>query len=136
MAIYGIGAYYDRDISADFKNHNVVGTGWDVTEAPDLHEYFDILEPGDIVYLKAAAFGAPVTVKAIGLVEGPQLISGTFGSTYIEIGRNVQWLDKSWFKLSIVPGKNNVRANTMYRETHPDHIHTIMQKVEQGLKRI
>ena len=136
MAIYGIGAYYDRDVSADFKNNGVVGTGWNITEAPDLHEYFKILEPGDVVYLKAAAFGAPVTVKAIGLIEGPQLISGTFGSTYIEIGRVVQWLDKSIFKLNPVQGKNNVRANTMYRETHPDHIRTIMKRVEQGLKRL
>src|SRR5690606_11267106 len=132
----GIGAYYNRDVSPDFKNHGVVGTGWDRNEAPDLHEYFRILEPGDIVYLKSAAFGAQVTVKGIGLVEGPQLISGTYGSTRIEIGRQVQWLDKSIFKLNMVRGKNNVRSNTLYRETHPDHITTIMQLVEQGLKRL
>ncbi len=136
MAIYGIGAYYNRDVSPDFKNHGVVGTGWNSTEAPDLHEYFRILEPGDIVYLKSAAFGAQVTVKGIGLVEGPQLISGTFGSTLIEVGRHVQWLNKSIFKLDRVMGKNNVRANTLYRETHPAHIATIMRLVEQALKRL
>jgi hypothetical protein len=136
MAIYGIGAYYDRDVSGDFRKYNVVGTGWDIYDAPDLHEYFRILEPGDVVYLKAAAFGAQVTVKAIGLIKDPQLIAGTFGSTDVEIGRNVQWLDKTWFKLAVVPGKNNVRANTMYRETHPDHIKTIMDRVEEGLKRL
>jgi hypothetical protein len=136
MAIYGIGAYYDRDVSDDFKDNNVVGTGWDIDEAPDLHEYFRILEPGDVIYLKAASFGSAVTVKGIGLIEGPQIIDGTYGSIYIETGRQVQWLDKSWFKLDKLSGKNNVRANTLYRETHPDHIQTIMQKVEQGLKRL
>lgn len=122
--------------SHDFKTHGVVGTGWNSVEAPDLHEYFGILEPGDVVYLKAAAFGAPVTVKAIGMIAEPDLISGTFGSTYIEIGRRVQWLDNSHFKLKVVKGKNNVRANTMYRETHPKHILTIMKKVDDSLKRL
>lgn len=89
-----------------------------------------------VVYLKAAAFGAPVTVKGIGLIDGPQLINGRFGTTNIEVGRNVQWLDTSWFKLSAVKGKNNVRSNTIYRETHPDHIYAIMQKIEQALNAI
>lgn len=28
MAIYGVGAYYDRDVSTDFINQNIVGVGW------------------------------------------------------------------------------------------------------------
>lgn len=136
MAIYGIGAWYNYDVSPDFKKHGIIGTGWNNTDAPDLHEYFGILEPGDVVYLKSSAYGKPVTVKGIGLVAGPSLISGKFGTTYIEIGRKVQWLDKTIYKLPSVGGKNNVRSNTIYRETHPKYIAEIMLRVEQGLNRI
>lgn len=135
MAIYGIGAWYDRDVSHDFKKHNVVGTGWDSKDAPDLHEYFKILEQGDIVYLKSAAFGKSVIIKAIGLIDDDILVRNTFGSTKIEIGRNVQWLDKSVFQPPVVFGKNNVRSNTMYRETHPDIISVIMQLVKNALQK-
>lgn len=136
MAIYGIGAWYDRDVSQDFKNHHIVGTGWNVHEAPDLHEYFRILEHGDIVYLKSASFGRPVTIKGIGLIDDTAPTSGKFGSTRIETGRSVRWLDKSVFQPAPVFGKNNVRSNTMYRETHPDMIAVIMHIVQQKLKNL
>lgn len=135
MAIYGIGAWYDRDVSHDFKKYNVVGTGWSSKDAPDLHEYFRILEQGDIVYLKSAAFGKPVIIKAIGLINDDTLVHNKFGSTNIEIGRFVQWLDMSIFQPPMVFGKNNVRSNTMYRETHPDMILIIMQIVQKALQK-
>jgi hypothetical protein len=136
MAIYGIGAYHGYDVSEDFKTNNVIGTGWDYKQAPDLHEYFGILEPGDIIYLKAKQPGEPVTVKGIGLINGTAIISGSFGDCDLEIGRNVQWLDKSVFKLKDYKGKNNVRSNTIYLETHPEAIKFIMAIVERELKKI
>ncbi|RZJ89249.1 MAG: hypothetical protein EOO20_11485 [Chryseobacterium sp.] len=139
MAIYGVGAYYSSqhyDTSRDCKKYNFIGTGWDSTTAPDLHEYFRILEPGDIVYIKAAPFGQDPKVKGIGLIVGTELIHGEYGHTKVEIGRKVKWLDEETFRLSSVPGKNNVRSNTIYRETHPQHIITIMNRVESALKNI
>lgn len=139
MAIYGIGAYFKGQShrpSNDFKVHNIIGIGWSVNEAPDLHEYLQIVEAGDIVYIKAAAFGRVTKVKAVGIVMDSNIISGTFGSTYISIGRNVKWLDKSKFTLSALPGKNNVRSNSMYRETHPDHIGTIMKIVDYAINKL
>lgn len=67
MAIYGIGAYYDGDdVSDDFISDNIIGTGWSIVDAPELHEYFSTLKVGDIVYIKAAAFGAPdITIKGM-----------------------------------------------------------------------
>jgi hypothetical protein len=139
MAIYGVGAYYTSqhyDASGDCKRHNFIGTGWIYKEAPDLNEYFRILEPGDIVYIKASAFGQAPIVKGIGIIVGSDLIYGKFGQTSVEIGRRVQWLDKGVFKLSPVLGKNNVRSNTIYRETHPQHFVTIMDRVNATLKHI
>jgi hypothetical protein len=36
MAIYGIGAYYDHDISQDFLGGNFVGVGWSAIDAPSM----------------------------------------------------------------------------------------------------
>ncbi len=41
MAIYGVGAYYeDGDVSLEFINKNIIGTGWGIDKAPELHGYF------------------------------------------------------------------------------------------------
>ena len=70
MAIYGIGAYYGYDVRQDFIISNLVGVGWDSTDAPELQEYFKLLKVGDIVYLKAAFGGSPnITVKGIGIIS-------------------------------------------------------------------
>ncbi len=64
MAIFGIGAYYDGDdVSEEFIFDQIIGTGWPITEAPELHEYFTTLKVGDIIYIKAAFGGADITVK-------------------------------------------------------------------------
>jgi hypothetical protein len=39
MAIYGVGAYYDEDVSSDFISQNIVDVGWDHANAPDLHQF-------------------------------------------------------------------------------------------------
>lgn len=133
MAVYGVSAYcalIHYDTSNDCKNYNFIGTGWDLKTAPDLHEYFRILEPGDLVYLKASSLGREITVKGIGVILGNDVISGKFGRTNVEIGREVKWLDKSHFKFCPLPGKNNARSNVIYRETHPGYITLIMKRLE------
>lgn len=44
MAIYGIGAFYDKDVSNQFIAANVVGVGWTVQDAPELHQYIRSLQ--------------------------------------------------------------------------------------------
>jgi hypothetical protein len=36
MAIFGIGAYYDKDVSQEFIDNSIAGPGWDESEAPEL----------------------------------------------------------------------------------------------------
>lgn len=115
MAIYGIGAYYDEDVSGEFIANNFVGTGWDIASAPELHAYFKSLKVGDIVYIKAANFGADITVKAIGIIEDNEMLDYA-KSALIAVGRNVKWVDTTKFIISKPTEKNNVRSNTVYEE--------------------
>ncbi|MBS1639905.1 MAG: hypothetical protein JSR12_07600 [Bacteroidetes bacterium] len=118
MAIYGIGAYYDGDVSDEFIDNNIVGTGWNLNDAPELHLYFRTLKVGDIVYIKSAAFGQDIAVKAIGVITNNDILS-TANHYLTEIGRNVRWLNTDKFTIPRPAEKNNVRANTTYEEFHP-----------------
>jgi hypothetical protein len=118
MAIYGIGAYYDEDVSDEFINNNIIGTGWTVVDAPELHEYFRSLKVGDIVYIKSAQFGQDIVVKAIGIITDNVILNATT-HRLTEIGRNVRWVSTERFTISIPAEKNNVRSNTLYEEFHP-----------------
>jgi len=131
MAIYGIGARYeDDDVSDDFKDGGVVGTGWSVDHAPDLHEFFKSLKTDDIVYLKSATHATDITVKGIGVIKVEQVLYRSSGNELYEIGRNVHWLSKRTFTISKPDKqKNNVRRNTIYREFHPDVIAEIFKRI-------
>lgn len=119
MAIYGIGAYYNQDVSSSFIRHNIIGTGWDNNTAPELHQYFRTLKVGDIIYIKAASFGSSITVKGIGIISDDKILNSNHNKL-TEIGRNVKWLNTSSFVLSRPNEKNNVRSNTIYEELHED----------------
>ena len=58
VAIYGIGANFGGiDVSKNFLHSGVAGVGWDQADAPDLHNYIDSIEKGDIIYIKSCNFG-------------------------------------------------------------------------------
>jgi hypothetical protein len=119
MAIYGIGAYYDHDVSSDFIKNNLVGVGWEKSSAPELHEYIKSLKVGDIVYIKAAFGGADITVKAIGIITDNVILDLQSSDNLVEIGRNVKWISTKKFIILKPDEKNNVRNNTLYEEFHP-----------------
>ncbi len=130
MAIYGIGAYYDGDdVSDEFIDNNIVGTGWTITDAPELHVYFATLKVGDIVYIKAAAFGSvDISIKGIGVITDNVIL--TPANHYLtQIGRNVRWLNTDKFFVPRPAEKNNVRSNTVYEEFHP----LVQQEIIQRL---
>ena len=118
MAIFGIGAYYDGDVSEEFIDNEIIGTGWTIIVAPELHVYFTTLKVGDIVYIKAAFGGADITVKGIGVITDNVIL--TSANHYLtQIGRNVRWLNTEKFVIPRPMEKNNVRSNTVYEEFHP-----------------
>ncbi|WP_303917883.1 hypothetical protein [Draconibacterium sediminis] len=126
MAVYGVGAYYDRDVSQDFIQNGIVGVGWDEIDAPELEEYFKSLKVGDIVYIKAAFGGNDITVKAIGIIKDNIIIKNT---QLVTTGRNVKWLDTVKFVIKRPQEKNNVRSNTVYKEFHPKVLDEIISRI-------
>ena len=105
--------------SGHFLTNNVIGTGWDKNNAPELHTYFKSLKVGDIIYIKAAFGGTKfITIKGIGIICDNEILN-TLHHPLTEIGRNVKWIEKKQFKLPKPPEKNNVRSNTVYEEFHP-----------------
>ncbi|WP_284462987.1 hypothetical protein [Chryseobacterium sp.] len=126
MAVYGVGAYYGYDVSQDFITNRIVGVGWSQADAPELQEYFRSLKVGDIVYIKASAFGsANITVKAIGLIEDNIILSNNLVTT----GRNVKWVFTNIFTIPRPTEKNNVRSNTVYEEFHPEILREIIARI-------
>ncbi len=119
MAIYGIGAYYDEDVSSQFVSANLVGVGWDSNDAPDLHQFLRSLKVGDIVYIKAFPPGGHLIIKALGVITDDQILTQADTNALVSCGRNVRWVSTTRFALPVPRQKNNVRANTLYEEFHP-----------------
>ncbi|WDF61667.1 hypothetical protein PQ462_09810 [Flavobacterium sp. KACC 22758] len=126
MAIYGVGAYYDKDVSGDFISQNLVGVGWDDKDAPELKEYFTSLKTGDIVYIKATFGQNDITVKAIGVIKDNIIIRN---NGLVSTGRNVKWISTDKFIIARPKEKNNVRANTVYEEFHPEVLDQIISRI-------
>jgi hypothetical protein len=119
MAIYGVRAFYDYDVSADFISKNLVGVGWGQNDAPDLHQFMRSLKVADIVYIKAAPPGQRITVKAIGIIVDDQILDHPISGGTVHCGRNVRWFSTIIFQLPPRSGKNNVQNNTLYEEFDP-----------------
>jgi hypothetical protein len=129
MAIYGVGAYYDEDVSGDFISNNLVGVGWPYQDAADLHQFMRSLKVGDIVYIKAAPVGQNVIVKAIGLIIDDKIRDAADSNDLVHCGRNVQWVSTTAFTLPPRSGKNNVQNNTLYEEFDPPAQAAIMNRI-------
>ena len=130
MAIFGIGAYYDEDVSQNFIQANLVGVGWDAVDAPELHQFIRSLKVGDIVYIKAYPPGSSdIIVKAVGIITDDQERNRANSNTLVACGRNVHWIHTTEFRIPRPREKNNVRANTMYEEFHPEVQRIILQHI-------
>lgn len=129
MAIFGIGAYYAEDISAQFVASNIAGVGWTKDEAPDLHQFIRSLRVGDIIYIKAYPPGGDLIIKAIGLITDDRLLTSVETHNLVTCGRNVQWISTPQFSLPVPQQKNNVRANTLYEEFHPVVQREILKRI-------
>jgi hypothetical protein len=129
MAIYGIGAYYDEDVSMQFIAANIVGIGWSEMDAPDLHQFMRSLKVGDIVYIKAFPPGDELTIKAIGVIGDSLIRSGNDTNGLVSCGRNIRWISTENFVLRLPIQKNNVRANTLYEEFHPEIQREILRRI-------
>ena len=69
MAIFGIGAYYDRDVSSDFLKRGCACVGWAEDVAPPAHAILRHLRAGDVIFIKSFTPNDGLTIKAVGLVR-------------------------------------------------------------------
>ncbi len=87
-----------------------------------------------IVYIKSCSYSSTITVKAIGIVRDGQILTSANGHPEIGTGRNIKWIYNSKFVIGRPANqKNNVRANTIYQEFHPDIISSIMSIVNNSI---
>ena len=116
MAIFGIGAHYDSDVSEDFLKRGCACVGWQEDEAPPAHGILRHLRTGDIIFIKSFAPQVGLTIKAVGLVlEGKVRDYPDLGS-----GVPVRWV---WTggeeRIGKLDDKWPVRSVTIHEEHHP-----------------
>ena len=133
MPIFGIGAYYDADVSDQFISAGLAGVGWSEGEAPDLHQMVKAIKPGDIVYLKAFPPSTDLIVKAIGIVLDDSVVNSPSSNGLVSFGRRVAWVVREPFTIAVTQSKNNVRANTVYEEYHSDVQRQIIERLLANL---
>jgi hypothetical protein len=130
MAIFGIGAFYDEDVSQDFIRANLIGVGWGENDAPELHKFVRTLKVGDIVYIKAyPPGGSDIIVKGIGIIIDDTVRTEEDSDGLISCGRNVRWVNENVFRIPRPRERNNVRSNTMYEEFHPEVQRIILENI-------
>ena len=121
MAIHGVGAYFgDHDVSPEFIRRKIIGIGWSITDAPDLHEYIKSLKVGDIVYIKSAPLKGDFSIKAIGIISSSVILNDVaLSNDTVSIAREVKWISTKEFKLRRGSEKNNVKLNSLFEEYNP-----------------
>ncbi len=116
MAIFGIGAYYDYDVTDDFLKHGYACVGWKVKEAPPAHSILRHLRTGDIIFIKTYTPKDGLTIKAVGIVkEGKVSDINSFGSCV-----PVQWVWQGDEKVGLLNDKWPVRTVAIFEEHHPE----------------
>ncbi len=95
MAIFGIGAYYDEDVSEQFIENSIAGPGWSQEKAPELFQYMSSLKVGDIVYIKSCpASSKDIHVKGIGFVADHKLLTESEDTKdLVSAGRRINWIN-------------------------------------------
>ncbi len=116
MAIFGIGAHYDSDVSSQFLEHMCACVGWAEKDAPPAHGILRHIRTGDIIFIKSFAPHVGLTVKAVGVVtEGKVRPYPNLGA-----GVPVRWVWSGEERLGKLEDKWPVRSVTIYEEFHPD----------------
>lgn len=124
MAIYGIGAYYDVDVTKDFLKNNCLCIGYGKGQATSLYEMLSRAKIGDIIYIKSFTPRNKdvLYVKAIGILTGSNIEEFYYDNmNSMGYGREVKWLKDfsnqfATINLSAEDKVNNVYSNTMYEE--------------------
>jgi hypothetical protein len=115
MAIFGIGARYETDVTQDFLSRGVACVGWAEKDAPPAHAILRQLRTGDLIFIKSWTPQTGLTIKAVGVVkEGrPQSVKD------LGVGVPVQWVWSGEVRIGKLEDKWPVRTVALYEEQHP-----------------
>lgn len=117
MAIFGIGAHHESDVSASFFEDRCACVGWDEDDAPPAHALLRHLRTGDILYLKSFNPTVGLTIKAVGIVTEGKV------RTYDRLsakGVPVRWVRTGLdVRVGKLDDKWPVRGVTIFEEFHP-----------------
>lgn len=129
MSIFGVGAFYDEDVSEDFIQDSVICVGWSAKDAPSLHNFLHAMKAGDVVYIKSFTPKCGLTIKAIGLLRS----GGVVKHANLGASREVLWLWTGNEKIGKLDDKLNVRSNTLYEEFNPQVQERIITLIERTI---
>ena len=115
MAIFGLGAYHQEDVTSEFVSNEIACVGWDRTEAPALHKMLAHVKVGDIIYIKSYPADRGLSIKAVGIVIDDRVNSTDLGACL-----RVNWIWVGNRELGKIQDKYNVRRNTLYEEYNPE----------------
>lgn len=135
MSVYGVGAYYDQDVTKDFIKMRCFCIGYKKSDATTLYEMLRRAKLGDIVYIKSTTPKAKNTlyIKAIGFIIGRNITDYKFeDGTDMGYGREVKWIKDFSESFKEIPLNdedrvNNVYSNTMYEEYSKGIIQNIIE---------
>ena len=126
MAIFGIGAFYEEDVSQDFIKKNLAGIGHSIEDAPELYQFMRTLKVGDVVYIKSVPrSNSDISVKGIGVIIDDKEVKHEL----VTCGRHVKWMSKQEISIPNPRDKFNVRMNSMYEEFHPEVQRIILERL-------
>ena len=122
MAIFGIGAHYEHDVSADFIERGVACIGWSEADAPPAHAMLRLLRVGDVVFIKSFTPKVGLTVKAVGVVSDARV------DAVPGLGRGVpvRWVWKGEERIGKLDDRWPVRSVSIYEEHHPAVQHRVL----------
>src|SRR5207245_703490 len=121
--IYGIGSVYGStdEMLPQFVSRKVACIGWPETEAAGLHQMLGHIGVGDIVFIKAHPPSHGLYIKAVGVVDSPEV----YRFPDLGSGRSVRWV---WSATDGVKPAHlgrlndrydNLRGGTIYPEFGP-----------------
>jgi hypothetical protein len=115
MAIFGIGAHYDTDVSDEFIHQGIACVGWEESDAPPAHAILRQLRTGDLIFIKSFNPQVGLTIKAVGIVtEGRVRPIDDLGTCV-----PVRWVWTGEERIGRLDDKWPVRTVTIYEEQHP-----------------
>ncbi|MDY5940714.1 MAG: hypothetical protein SPJ23_03565 [Eubacteriales bacterium] len=130
MSVWGIGAFYDFDVSEKFISQGCACIGWNKADAPSLYQMLTSVKIGDIIYLKSfLPKKKQLIIKAVGIVIDNRIDGNIFETGN---GIRVKWkaLDTP-IKVDITEKiyKNNVFNNTLYEEYNPEILEKVISEI-------